>query len=370
MPSFLDDEVRGHCEVCGAVATKQCSRCRVTCYCSRACQVQGASHHKKECATEAAVARVLSGKARPWGMNRPVPAGATCVYCLGDGDLLCQGCGCRGMMGYAHVACAFHGLRNCMAAKDLMCCTVCHFAYSGVFAVRLYAAYWRYHRRNGADDVQRDVALDVLSNILCEFCEFDESLKMRRELYDESVRTWPHGHRHLLIDTLKLGVVYIQTGKFEEARDLLRPHSNLWRTAVDDSDRETKLAILLRYAEATRLTQDTRQAEVLLRLGLEVCTRLLGEDNMFTLDFLRTLAISLYQQGKKDEASEKLLLCLEKSRRILGPDHINTSRTETMYTDLCVNDNRAQIEAEYRKSGKAFPHGTREITPSYTIVYI
>lgn len=303
---------------------------QVASYCSYRHLVDAAKEHEKECAFEAAIDRALALESIADRPTRPVPARATCAYCGGRrGELFSQGCECRGTAGFAHVACAFETTKDKIRKRDVSGCHVCDTSFTGHFALRLAAAYWRMHRRRRRlfgriNTAQQRLAMDQLSFHFTLCKETGAALKMRQDLVEDCRLHCPHTHPMLYTAAHGLACVYLEKKFYAQVRDLLGPLSNGWRTATDEQDRKTRLNVVWCYAESLKQLHDYRQAETFFRLGMQVAARQVGEGSLGTLSFGYSLALTLGCQERWADAREAASICFVKHLRFLGPDHPST----------------------------------------------
>jgi tetratricopeptide (TPR) repeat protein len=96
------------------------------------------------------------------------------------------------------------------------------------------------------------------------------------------------------------------------------------KTCSDDAKKQMRLA----------------ECETLLSHVLEVYTRVLGKDHLYTLKAFNNLAFNYVLQGKDDKAVPMFQDLLQKRRQLTGLDHIDTFICAQNLGDLLIDSKR------------------------------
>ena len=123
-----------------------------------------------------------------------------------------------------------------------------------------------------------------------------------------------------------MGNVYVNLGLYREGQELLEPALATRRRILGDDNVNTveSMADL-----AWDYENENRQAdaEKLQREALGILERTQGKDNIHTLSLMGNLASTLTNEKRYPEAEKIQTELLERERRVLGPDHKNTLST-------------------------------------------
>jgi tetratricopeptide (TPR) repeat protein len=150
---------------------------------------------------------------------------------------------------------------------------------------------------------------------------------------------------------MTLGDVYHKLGRDREALALYRRAYTLRAQAPGAEHRET-LRSLAAVGGALSELQQMDEAETTLRRALESCRRVLGPDDLQTLEVQNNWSLLLSRlSGRLEECEASSRDELERRTRLLGPEHRDTLRTmNSLGLYLRARDKRDEAAAVLRKA--------------------
>ena len=123
--------------------------------------------------------------------------------------------------------------------------------------------------------------------------------------------------------TAQLHNVYIATGRWNVAEELLKSALDARRALLGNEHEDTMLVM----AQLVYLYNEQRRWKEAEEQGLEVIEvrqRVLGEEHPYTLTSMNNLVYTYWQQGRWKEAEELVLQVIEARQRVLGEEHPHT----------------------------------------------
>ena len=359
-----------NCPVCAAplpdTSAKQCSRCK-TRYCGPACQKQHWEQgHDKLCKkikrgggaeqfhadkkyTESVV---VAAKACADDTK-----GQTCYICLEvvhsrTGEGLVRGCACgdrdgvaSGRTGIAHVSCLADQAKILLAKAEennlddqaekawrrWYSCSLCEQRYHGVVKCALGWACWKTYVGRPETDMARRMSLNVLGLGLSDAGHYEDALPVQEA---ELAMYRRHGasERDILCVQGNLAGTYRFLGRDEQALQMKRDVYSGYLKLDGEEHKET-LRAAKNYADSLLRLQHFEDAKALLRKTIPVARRVIGEDNLLTLEMRRIYARALYEDDDATlddlrEAVATLEDAIRIARRVLGGAHPITTGIE------------------------------------------
>lgn len=151
------------------------------------------------------------------------PPGAQCYICLSGGELghpLVRSCACRGMAGYAHVACLAAQARSARTFEAWQACGVCKSAYQGSTALALATAAWaEYVCLEEHEDKRLSAQVEVAGQLLAAR-NFEEARPKLEACLQTCARVGDDARA--LVVTANLATAYHFEGRVEDALQLER----------------------------------------------------------------------------------------------------------------------------------------------------
>eukprot|EP01040_Poterioochromonas_malhamensis_P001759 gene1759-1872_t len=184
--------------------------------------------------------------------------------------------------------------------------------------------------------------------------DYDEAEKIFEEILPLQIKYFTENHITTLRSMNTLALINTQLLKYQLAEEL----SNKALTIS-----EHVLALL--YFNQKKFFE----AKELYEKCLNSCNIKFGEESPNTLAVMHNLAMSLEELGDLSRAREIYLDCMNKRRKVLGEEHIETIRAETCYLLLLIKEeineeNRLKCFACYEHCVKALGE-THSITVTF-----
>jgi tetratricopeptide (TPR) repeat protein len=149
------------------------------------------------------------------------------------------------------------------------------------------------------------VALSNLASIEYSLKHYPEAEALYRRQLELSARVLPAGHIDILAGMSGLGLVCLELGKTDEARQLLEGAREGFKSLPDDHS--WSLLVKRNLAMVYRRENRLGEAEALLEEAMQDTIRTQGEDHADVRGLLNNLA-SVYEQGRRYEEAEALYL--------------------------------------------------------------
>lgn len=153
-----------------------------------------------------------------------------------------------------------------------------------------------------------------------------------------------------------LGEVYLQLGRYEDAKPLMERSLETRRRELGD-EHDLTLVSMNNLALLRVYMGDLEQAEALYREALEVRRRTLGVEDERTLTLMTNLGNLLRSQGRSAEAEPLLVATVEGRRNLLGDEHRNTLIAINSLGYLRIEQGRYEEAEPYWR--EAYETGTR-----------
>jgi hypothetical protein len=297
--------------------------------------------HKKVCKTvQNVVAHANNPKATD--MQRPfepkVCYGGACIICLEtDPPPIYSGCACRGDAGLAHIECrvlaAAHRQQSTGKLNWWAECSTCSHMFVGSPAMSFGLAQELWRR------LQRRVETG-----------FRVTLHDSTHGKSFAVPIWPEEIPDRAFSAMILGNALINVGKPAEAETLCRETmAEFGRMGVDESD--DKMTDLRRVIGAAFTSlQKHADAEVMYARCVSEYTKTFGPSYTRAIESTYMLASATGSQGKLAESARIFEEVAERSKRVLGPEHIITlGCQEGLSTVLFRLEKPDEAEAVYQQ---------------------
>ena len=185
---------------------------------------------------------------------------------------------------------------------------------------QLYKDSYRRRKRSLGRDHQDTLAsAGGLAYAMNELGDHEGALELQRDTYDRCRRILGPEDRETLYAANALAIFLNDSGELERARELHEASQLRRRLFPDDRD---WLYSANRLAGVLRELGDTARARDLFEETYEKCRRMLGPDNLETLNVAgRGLAQALDDLGEGDQARQLRYDIYNRCRRVFGPDH-------------------------------------------------
>lgn len=180
-------------------------------------------------------------------------------------------------------------------------------------------------RELGPDHPDAISAQNNLGLLLMNTGRFDEAEDLLTTALEQSREVKGDANIETLSVLDNIGLLSLQLGRFEESEAYLQESLEGYREQLP-SDAPELLAAINNIASAYQTRGDYATAEQYFREAYEGNKRVLGPDNAKTLSSANNIAVNLKNQGKYDEAEPFYIEAYEGRRRTLGDDHPRTIR--------------------------------------------
>ena len=346
------------CAACGASsAKKDCGRCKTT-YCSVACQTQ----HWKEGGHKDLCKRIKrGGGAEQYHADKKyaevskeaieacaeATKGQTCYICRDERSTegLVRGCACHTTEGFAHLSCLVREAQ--VVGEDELRqhnrdklwikwaeCGLCHQRYHGAVARAMAWACWKTYVSRPEGDAIRGWGMCCVTVSLLAL-HTGEALSAATAYRDWCRRFDPMG---IMAADENLAIAYTRVDRHDEAIPVLQQvrAAKLCRLrGAEDFDSATSL---LHLSESLFRAKRYGQAITLLSESRPAACRALGEDHHLCLSLAYALGIAHYNHGIESGDATELLAAgavlrdvILRSRKVLGPTHPLTTKTEVVF---------------------------------------
>ena len=269
--------------------------------------------------------------------------GQTCYICTQalhwkTKEGLVRGCSCRGTAGFAHVSCLAEEAKILFAEAEennldfkvqnkriarWYRCSLCEQEYHGVVACALGWACWKTYLGRPEVDVPRRMAMTTLGNGLCEANRHEDALCVRETQLTTLRRIGAQAD--MLMAMGNLANSYSALGQFEQALRLRREVYSKGLILNGEEHKQTVINVIC-YAATLIDLRRFEEAKSLLRKSLPMARRVLGESHEHTLRMKWHYGHALHKDEGATlddlrEADGTLAETAQTARRVLGNSH-------------------------------------------------
>jgi len=275
-----------------------------------------------EMAIERALAKILK--------TEEVPDDAVCYICLDregpDASALpLRGCACRGPSGWVHADCLAE-----MAKRDDVLtiegrgrinrwstCATCLQVFNGALMLEMDRRRWREDR-----DFCR-AQLDLSEALLCRE-EFDVSERLYEEARRGVASHDPIYHPHILPAEVVRARALLQVGRSRDALEILTRIRPMMELRADRARVEYVKVMSAVLTELGRFSEALPFAAT----AVDVARFFFGPQSQEALDAMFVQSQLFARVGRVDEAKATLVHVLAAHKRLFGPEHEHTRKTQ------------------------------------------
>lgn len=300
--------------------------------------------HKLRCAELGAVS--AGWKLYNSCTNSAAPTNSTCVVCeQGDsaGELLQQGCDCKGTAGVVHLSCLSQQASYKDVQRNLFgwaVCSTCTAEFTGKVKLGMPLKLYERHEAQHEELSARILVLSWLSSTLREHA-CPQAVRLDKQIVRTAKKALGVDHLCTLSCRMNLASSYVTAKQLTEGEELYRELIPVMDHVLGNENGTTQLA--RKYLAQTLGSQARhREAELVYRECLAN-----GADGAFRMSVMCDCAVSLQQQGKLVGREDFLMSSYEGLCRELGCGHEETCRAAGLLIELFIEQGRAEQRANF-----------------------